>query len=257
MFATANARSRCASSTRRAGDPSPRACTSGGWAVPAAARRHRRVNDFWFEDNTASSSTSASNTAMSRRMRRRPLGTVYVRSARLQRPDPREVAITPQTEFHRELDRVLHWREAGHADTHVHFPAAGPARRPRRGVNVVNLLASQWGEMFSNVSDFDEPSAGRRRRRAAFARKAKAAQCWATSRYSGIRAMICPLCTGGPSGQPSATRWSDDGGMGATLHRAGGLVVMPRPTRNWGAPPTSYRRGQRHRDDDAQPAQSR
>ena len=58
-----------------------------------------------------------------------------------------------------EIDRVLEWREKGWvtADTHVHFlsPQTALLEGEGEGVNVVNLLASQWGEMFSNVSDFD------------------------------------------------------------------------------------------------------
>src|SRR5205823_4968025 len=53
----------------------------------------------------------------------------------------------------------LAWREQGWvtADTHVHFlsPTTALLEGQAEGVHVVNLLASQWGEMFSNVSDFD------------------------------------------------------------------------------------------------------
>ena len=43
------------------------------------------------------------------------------------------------------------------ADTHVHFlsPSTALLEGQAEDVHVVNLLASQWGEMFSNVSDFD------------------------------------------------------------------------------------------------------
>ena len=58
-----------------------------------------------------------------------------------------------------ELDKVLHWREDGWvcADTHVHFlsPQTGLLEGAGEGVNVVNLLASQWGELMTNVGDFD------------------------------------------------------------------------------------------------------
>jgi hypothetical protein len=58
-----------------------------------------------------------------------------------------------------ELDRVLPWRRSGwiSADTHVHFlsPTSALLEGKAEGVNVVNLLASQWGELMTNVGDFD------------------------------------------------------------------------------------------------------
>ena len=43
------------------------------------------------------------------------------------------------------------------ADTHVHFLSPSTARLEgaAEGVNVINLLASQWGELMTNVGDFD------------------------------------------------------------------------------------------------------
>ena len=43
------------------------------------------------------------------------------------------------------------------ADTHVHFlsPHSAHLEGAGEGVNVVNLLASQWGELMTNVGDFD------------------------------------------------------------------------------------------------------
>ena len=58
-----------------------------------------------------------------------------------------------------ELDRVLRWRDRGwvSADTHVHFlsPATALIEGSAEGVNLINLLASQWGELMTNVGDFD------------------------------------------------------------------------------------------------------
>ena len=54
---------------------------------------------------------------------------------------------------------MLPWREKGWvtADTHVHFlsPISALLEGAAEGVNVVNLLASQWGELMTNVGDFD------------------------------------------------------------------------------------------------------
>jgi hypothetical protein len=58
-----------------------------------------------------------------------------------------------------EIERVLPWRERGWvtADTHVHFlsPVSALLEGSAEGVNIVNLLASQWGELITNVGDFD------------------------------------------------------------------------------------------------------
>jgi hypothetical protein len=71
-----------------------------------------------------------------------------------------KIEITPETdEVIFELKRVLRWRERGWitADTHVHFlsPQTALLEARAEGVNVVNLLATQWGEMHTNVGDFD------------------------------------------------------------------------------------------------------
>jgi hypothetical protein len=70
------------------------------------------------------------------------------------------VEVTPATrEIVIEIEKVLSWRERGWvtADTHVHFlsPTSGLLEGSAEGVNVVNLLASQWGELMTNVGDFD------------------------------------------------------------------------------------------------------
>jgi hypothetical protein len=57
------------------------------------------------------------------------------------------------------VEKVLPWRERGwvSADTHVHFlsPHSALLEGAGEGVNIVNLLASQWGELMTNVGDFD------------------------------------------------------------------------------------------------------
>ena len=57
------------------------------------------------------------------------------------------------------LEHVLPWRQKGWvtADTHVHFlsPHTALLEGEGEGVNVVNLLAAQFGEAFPNIADFD------------------------------------------------------------------------------------------------------
>jgi hypothetical protein len=91
-----------------------------------------------------------------------PLGKVYIEVSKgfEIRPVRKVVDVMPDTEeIVIELDRVLPWRQKGWvtADTHVHFlsPMSALLEGSAEGVNVVNLLASQWGELMTNVGDFD------------------------------------------------------------------------------------------------------
>ena len=91
-----------------------------------------------------------------------PLGPVYVEVSRgfETRPLRQVFMVTAETrELVVEFEKVLPWRERGWvtADTHVHFlsPTTALLEGAAEGVNVVNLLASQWGELMTNVGDFD------------------------------------------------------------------------------------------------------
>jgi hypothetical protein len=139
----------------------------------APVDRHRIPNPAWFEDYSVDfihGATWESNgetphfctyipgeTSIDL-----PLGHVYIEVAKgfeirpvrqvfEVRPDTREITV--------EIKKILPWYEQGWvtADTHVHFPSPMTAllEGAAEGVNVVNLLASQWGELMTNVGDFD------------------------------------------------------------------------------------------------------
>ena len=162
--------------------------------------RHRKVNPYWFEDNYGEfvNVRQQYSYVEGECIVDLPLGTVYVEITRGYEAIPirAQAEITPQTEeLTFELDKVLHWREAGWvtADTHVHFlsPQTALLEGRAEGVNVVNLLASQWGEMFSNVSDFDGRTTFGAKDSAATASSGAwaaktACRCWATFRCSAI-----------------------------------------------------------------------
>jgi len=91
-----------------------------------------------------------------------PIGTVYIEISKgcEIRPIRKTFAVTANTEtIEIVIERVLPWRERGWvtADTHVHFlsPATARLEGSAEGVNIINLLASQWGELMTNVGDFD------------------------------------------------------------------------------------------------------
>jgi hypothetical protein len=139
----------------------------------APVERHRIPNPAWFEDYSADFIHSANwedngdtphfctyipgETSIDL-----PLGKVYLEVAKgfEIRPVRKIIEVTPDTqEITIEIEKVLPWREQGWvtADTHVHFPSPMTAllEGAAEGVNVVNLLASQWGELMTNVGDFD------------------------------------------------------------------------------------------------------
>jgi hypothetical protein len=131
----------------------------------APVDRHRIVNPAWFQDYGADLAQDCihfcsyipGETTIDL-----PLGRVYVEVAKgLEiRPVRKVVRVTRKTrEVLIEIEKVLPWREKGwiSADTHVHFlsPQTALLEGEAEGVNVVNLLASQWGELVTNAGDFD------------------------------------------------------------------------------------------------------
>ena len=73
-------------------------------------------------------------------------------------PTRAKVTVKPgQRVLELKIDRAVDWRSQGWvtADTHVHFisPHTAWLQGQCEGVNVVNLLASQWGRLFTNVGD--------------------------------------------------------------------------------------------------------
>jgi hypothetical protein len=137
--------------------------------------RHRILNPAWFEDYSVDfihtprwpRPTGHHNCTYINgdTMVKLPLGQVYVEVSKgfEIRPVRTLVEITSETqEIVIEIEKMLPWREKGwvSADTHVHFlsPTSAMLEGAAEGVNVVNLLASQWGELMTNVGDFDGQS---------------------------------------------------------------------------------------------------
>lgn len=205
---------------------------------------HRKVNPFWFEDNYGEFVNGHNQYAYMNGecIVDLPLGDVYVEITRGYEVQPirTRVRVTPETsEFLFELEKVLRWRECGWvtADTHVHFlsPTTALLEGQAEGVNVVNLLASQWGEMFSNVSDFDGKSTlgardfggnGEFLVRVGTENRMQVLGHISLLGYSGQ--MIHPLCTGGPGesalGDPQETTMAE---WAKRCIDQGGLVIMP------------------------------
>jgi hypothetical protein len=127
--------------------------------------RHRIPNPAWFEDYSVDFSHCGQHHCTyvdGLAELNLPIGRVYLEVSKgfEIRPVRKALRVTRATrELVVEIDRVLPWRKNGWvtADTHVHFlsPQSAMLEGAAEGVNVVNLLASQWGELMTNVGDFD------------------------------------------------------------------------------------------------------
>ena len=147
--------------------------------------RHRQPNGGWFEDYAPEFQNQGRHYCTyipGETMVDLPLGNVYLEVSKgfEIRPIRKTIRVERSTEIiDLSIEKLLPWRERGWvtADTHVHFlsPATAQLEGSGEGVNVVNLLASQWGELMTNVGDFDGKTTfgskeARRRRRVAGAR---------------------------------------------------------------------------------------
>jgi len=205
---------------------------------------HRRVNPRWFEDKYAEfvyrkkEYVYISGDCIADL----PLGTVYVEITRGHEITPirDRFTVTADTdEITFELERVLDWRSRGWvtADTHVHFlsPATAQLEGAAEDVNVVNVLASQWGEMFSNVGDFDGRTThgavecggnGEFLVRVGSENRMQVLGHISLLGYGGQ--LIHPLCSGGPGesaiGDPQELCMAE---WAQRCRDQGGLVVMP------------------------------
>ena len=134
--------------------------------------RHRILNPAWYEDYSVdfahiggwsyNAPLHSCTYIPGETTLKLPLGKVYVEVSKgfEIKPVRKVVEVTSETqEVVIEVEKVLTWRERNWvtADTHVHFlsPISALLEGAAEGVNIVNLLASQWGELMTNVGDFD------------------------------------------------------------------------------------------------------
>jgi hypothetical protein len=127
--------------------------------------RHRIPNGAWFEDYSVDFTHRNIHHCCyidGQTVLNLPAGRAYVEISKGFEIAPlrqvvRVTRATRQLDF--QVEQVLAWRDRGWvtADTHVHFlsPPTALLEGAGEGVNVVNLLASQWGELMTNVGDFD------------------------------------------------------------------------------------------------------
>ncbi len=123
---------------------------------------HSQVNANWFEDYGADVVFGGRQYAYvhGEFTTDLPVGDLFVEINKgfEYMPVRRKVTIRPgQKTLDLRIDRWKDLRSGGWvtADTHVHFisPHTAWLEAQAEGVNVVNLLASQWGRLFTNVGD--------------------------------------------------------------------------------------------------------
>jgi len=211
----------------------------------APVDRHRIPNAFWYEDWSVDYINPPAHYGTyipGETTIDLPLGKVYVEISKGFEIAPirKVVQVTrATTELVFTVERVLNWRERGWvtADTHVHFlsPQSAHLEGAAEGVNVVNLLASQWGELMTNVGDFDGKTTWGSREaggdgeylvRVGTENRQHVLGHISLLGYEGR--LIAPMTTGGPDeaalGDPVdvlLTEWARQ------CHRQKGIVILP------------------------------
>lgn len=125
-------------------------------------------------------------------------------------------------------------------DSHVHFLSAQGALTEQQGedLNVVNLLQSQWGSLFTNTEDFTgRPHATPDGRYVTFVSQENRQHFLGHLTLWGLRQPVMPWCTDGPSEaelggslETTESDWAD------RCHEQGGTVVIPHFPRPNGEP---------------------
>jgi hypothetical protein len=131
---------------------------------------HRtEVNDYWFQDYGADLKLGATQYAYvdGTFQIELPVGEVFVEITKgfEYKPIRKQINVARgQKELEIKLDRPINLRDKGWitADTHVHFltPQTAFLEGEAEGVNLINLLASQWGDLFTNVGDITGQASG-------------------------------------------------------------------------------------------------
>jgi len=143
-------------------------CGKNGEYLPPYGH-HEVVNDRWFEDYAGDLQLGGRSYAYvpGRFQIELPVGDVYCEISKGFEYEPvrRKLTVEPgQRELELRIGRTANWRRGNWvtADTHVHFisPDTAWLEGQAEGLNLINLLASQWGKLFTNVADITGDAAG-------------------------------------------------------------------------------------------------
>jgi len=116
-------------------------------------------------------------------------------------------------------------------DSHVHFLGTQGAHLEAQGedLNVVNLLQSQWGHLFTNTEDFiGEPTVSNRGRTIVYCSQENRQHVLGHLILWGLKRAVMPWCTAGPDEaelggtlEETLAHWAD------RCHEQGGTVIIP------------------------------
>jgi hypothetical protein len=135
--------------------------SKGGRYIPPYGHR-TEINDAWFEDYGADLKMLDTFYAYvdGTLQVELPVGEVYVEVSKgfEYQPIRKRLRIEPrQRELTLDISRFADLRARGWvtADTHVHFlsPTTAVLEGQAEGLNLISLLAAQWGDLFTNVGD--------------------------------------------------------------------------------------------------------
>ena len=135
--------------------------SSNGRYIPPYGHR-QEINVGWFQDYGADVKLMGTSFAYvdGTFQVELPVGDVYVEMTKGFEYGAvrKKLRIEPgQRELKLEISRLADFRSRGWmtADTHVHFlsPSTAILEGQAEGLNLVNLLAAQWGDLFTNVGD--------------------------------------------------------------------------------------------------------
>jgi len=199
---------------------------------------HAQVNTNWFEDYGADVVVGGRSYAYvpGEFTTDLPVGDLYVEINKGYEYEPvrRHVIVNPgQETLYLEVTRWKDLRRDGWvtADTHVHFisPQTAWLEAQAEGINVVNLLASQWGRLFTNVGDLTGRVGINQDDTIVFVGTENRNHMLGHMSMLGTQGLpVYPMCCGGPSeswvGDPDfmmLAEWAREN------RRKGGLVIRP------------------------------
>ena len=199
---------------------------------------HSQINTGWFMDYGADVVAGGQNFAYvpGEFNTDLPVGDLYVEIFKGFEYEPLRTKVTVrpgQKVLELRVRRATDWRARGWvtADTHVHFlsPQTAWLEAQGEGVNVVNLLASQWGRLFTNVGDLTGRVGVVENDTIVFVGTENRNHMLGHISMLGTRGMpVFPMCCGGPTeawvGDPdflSMTDWALEN------KRKGGVVIRP------------------------------
>jgi hypothetical protein len=165
-----------------------------------------------------------------------PRGEVLVDVARGYEYEPLRQRVTIEPGQRRLELRLRRWTDMNQqrwfsGDTHVHFLSTQGSLREARAedLNVVNLLQSQWGSLFTNTEDFSgEPVYSTDRQTVVWANQENRQHILGHLILLGLKEPVYPWCSDGPSEaelggtlETTLSHWAD------ACHAQGGTVVIP------------------------------